>query len=154
MPNTLPVPSKAALRTLRSLALGTSCTVAFTTGLLTEDRRRRIHAAREVHANAKKLKSSRKYHSAGSPTAESFEEQVMRYRDDGFWQANDSHRHIEPAQSVLALEPSLPQFPNLPQKPHFSFRIKRYEISNTKRWKPIQALPPGPDLRMAPSNPP
>jgi tetratricopeptide (TPR) repeat protein len=156
MPNTLPVPSKAALRTLRNLALGTSCTVAFTTGLLTEDRRRRIHAAREVHANAQKLKSSRKYHSAGSPSAESFEEQVMRYRDDGFWQANDPPRTIEPAQAVLPLEPKNPELVNPRQEPPFSLRISRYEILNKSatRWKPIPAIPPSSGLRRASSNPP
>ncbi|PSS12348.1 hypothetical protein M430DRAFT_36504 [Amorphotheca resinae ATCC 22711] len=83
MPNT-PVPSKGALRTLRNLALGTSCTVAFSAGLITEDRRRRIHAAREIHNNAKRLKSSRQYHSSG--TAAAFDEQIMKSRDEGFWE--------------------------------------------------------------------
>lgn len=85
MPTTLPVPSKGALRALRGLALGTSCTIAISAGLLTEDRRRRIHAAREVHDNAKKLKSSRKYHSAGTTVLETFEDQLLRYREDAFW---------------------------------------------------------------------
>ncbi len=76
------MPSKGALRTLRGLALGTSCTIAFSAGLLTEDRRRRIHAAREVHDNAKKLKSSRKYHSVGTTDLETFEDQLLRYRED------------------------------------------------------------------------
>ena len=62
MPTSLPVPSKGALRTLRHLALGTSCTVALGAGLLTEDRRRRIHAARTVRDNGKKLKSAKQYH--------------------------------------------------------------------------------------------
>jgi hypothetical protein len=79
------VPSKGALRALRGLALGTSCTIAISAGLLTEDRRRRIHAAREVHDNAKKLKSSRKYHSAGTTALETFEDHVLRYREDAFW---------------------------------------------------------------------
>jgi hypothetical protein len=85
MPTTLPVPSKGALRALRNLALGTSCTLALSAGLLTEDRRRRIHAAREVHDNAKKLKSSRKYHSTGTTAIETFEDKLLRYRDDAFW---------------------------------------------------------------------
>ncbi|KAH7386236.1 hypothetical protein BKA64DRAFT_680439 [Cadophora sp. MPI-SDFR-AT-0126] len=85
MPTTLPVPSKGALRALRKLALGTSCTVAFGAGLLTEDRRRRIHSAREVHENAKKLKSSRKYHSAGTTSLEAIEGQTLQYRDAAFW---------------------------------------------------------------------
>ncbi|EPE24490.1 hypothetical protein GLAREA_08342 [Glarea lozoyensis ATCC 20868] len=66
MPITLPVPSKGALRTLRHLAFGTSCTVALSAGLLTEDRRRRIHSAREVHENACKIKGARGYHSGSA----------------------------------------------------------------------------------------
>ncbi|CZR63918.1 uncharacterized protein PAC_13815 [Phialocephala subalpina] len=85
MPSSLPVPSKGALRALRNLALGTSCTVAVSAGLLTEDRRRRINTAREVHSNAKKLKSARQYHNAGGSTIETFEEQALKYRDDAFW---------------------------------------------------------------------
>ncbi|PVH73345.1 hypothetical protein DL98DRAFT_520002 [Cadophora sp. DSE1049] len=85
MPTNLPVPSKGALRALRKLALGTSCTIAFGAGLLTEDRRRRIHSAREVHENAKKLKSSRKYHSAGTTSLEALEGRTLQYRDAAFW---------------------------------------------------------------------
>ncbi|KAI9050486.1 hypothetical protein LZ554_005649 [Drepanopeziza brunnea f. sp. 'monogermtubi'] len=85
MPTTLPVPSKGALRALRNIALGTSCTIAFGAGMLTEDRRRRIHSAREVHNNAKKLKSARQYHSAGTTSLEDFEDQTLRHREDAFW---------------------------------------------------------------------
>lgn len=84
MPPTLPIPSKGALRTLRNLALGTTCTIAFTTGVLTEDRRRRIHSAQKVRDNAKKIKASRNYH--GSGAAEAIEEKIMRNQDDCFWQ--------------------------------------------------------------------
>ena len=90
MPSTLPVPSKGALRTLRALALGTSCTVVFTAGVLTVDQRRRILAARQVHNNAKKLKASRQYHDSRLQLAETFEEQILRYRDDAFWLAGQS----------------------------------------------------------------
>lgn len=86
MPATLPVPSKGALRALRNLALGTSCTVAAGAGLLTEDRRRRIHSAKQVYENAQKLKSfksSKGYHS--SAAIESFEEQASRHGEDAFW---------------------------------------------------------------------
>ena len=83
--SSLPVPSKNALRTLRRLALGTSCTVAFSAGMLTEDRRRRIHAARQVHDNAKKLKSSRNYHSAGAALAETLDEQVLSHGNGSAW---------------------------------------------------------------------
>ncbi|KFY07356.1 hypothetical protein V492_07217 [Pseudogymnoascus sp. VKM F-4246] len=68
----------AALRVLRQLALGTSCTVAFTTGLLAEDRRRRIHSAREVQENGRRIKSSRSYHgAAGAVAVANFEEHVL-----------------------------------------------------------------------------
>ena len=90
MSSTLPVPSKGALRTLRNIVLGTSCTVAFSAGMLTEDRRRRIHAAREVHDNAKRLKSSRKYHGVGTASIEAFEEQAMRYSVDALMPAEGS----------------------------------------------------------------
>ncbi|KAG9233676.1 hypothetical protein BJ875DRAFT_463475 [Amylocarpus encephaloides] len=66
MPSNIPVPSKGALRTLRHLAMGTSCTVAFSAGMLTEDRSRRLHAAREVHDNAQRIKCSKNYHSTSS----------------------------------------------------------------------------------------
>jgi len=54
----LPVPSKAALRALRGIALGSSCAI----GLIIEDRRRRINTLRTAVENKKKLKSSRQYH--------------------------------------------------------------------------------------------
>ncbi|KUJ14405.1 uncharacterized protein LY89DRAFT_620853 [Mollisia scopiformis] len=97
MPASLPVPSKGALRALRNLALGTSCTVAISTGLLTEDRRRRINTAREVHNNAKKLKSARRYHSAGGVTIETFEEHALKYRDEAFWLPSNVLRDTEAA---------------------------------------------------------
>ncbi|KFY63478.1 hypothetical protein V496_03949 [Pseudogymnoascus sp. VKM F-4515 (FW-2607)] len=74
----VPVPSPGALRALRQLALGTSCTVAFTTGLLAEDRRRRIHSAREVQENGRRIKSSRSYHgAAGAVAVANFENHVL-----------------------------------------------------------------------------
>ncbi|KAI0457675.1 hypothetical protein F5B21DRAFT_462680 [Xylaria acuta] len=54
----LPLPSKAAIRALRSIALGTSCAI----GVLVEDRRRRINTLKTAVANKKKLQSSRHYH--------------------------------------------------------------------------------------------
>ncbi|KAJ3579410.1 hypothetical protein NPX13_g1151 [Xylaria arbuscula] len=54
----LPLPSKAAVRALRSLALGTSCAI----GAIVEDRRRRISTLKTAVANKEKLKSSRHYH--------------------------------------------------------------------------------------------
>ena len=54
----LPLPSKAAVRALRSIALGTSCAI----GAIVEDRRRRISTLQTALANKEKLKSSRHYH--------------------------------------------------------------------------------------------
>ncbi|KAI1130722.1 hypothetical protein F5Y10DRAFT_235045 [Nemania abortiva] len=54
----LPLPSKAALRALRSIALGTSCAI----GVIVEDRRRRISTLHTAVANKQKLKASRHYH--------------------------------------------------------------------------------------------
>ncbi|CCD55636.1 hypothetical protein BofuT4_P154480.1 [Botrytis cinerea T4] len=126
MPSALPVPSKGALRALRNIALGTSCTVAFSTGMLTEDRRRRIHGAKLVHDNAKKLKSARQYHEPSAHLAETFEEQVLRYKDDGFWQAGStalgnvtSAEEIVPCESTLGktTEPANLIPPSIPFKP-------------------------------------
>ncbi|KAH6671862.1 hypothetical protein B0J14DRAFT_594537 [Halenospora varia] len=86
MPSTLPVPSKGALRTLRQLALGTSCTIAFGTGVIAEDRRRRIEGAREIHDNAQRLKASGKYYSAGRALLDTLDDQVM---GGAFWLAGD-----------------------------------------------------------------
>lgn len=59
--------------------------MAFGAGLITEDRRRRIHTAREVSENARRLKSSRQYHSSGLSVATTFEEQVESYCEYGPW---------------------------------------------------------------------
>ncbi|KAI0970348.1 hypothetical protein F4678DRAFT_436523 [Xylaria arbuscula] len=57
----LPLPSKAAVRALRSLALGTSCAI----GAIVEDRRRRISTLQTAVSNKQKLQTSRKYHNGG-----------------------------------------------------------------------------------------
>ncbi|KAI0447703.1 hypothetical protein F4803DRAFT_497171 [Xylaria telfairii] len=54
----LPLPSKAAIRALRSIALGTSCVI----GVIVEDRRRRISTLQTAVENKHKLRSSRQYH--------------------------------------------------------------------------------------------
>ena len=84
MPSTLPVPSKGALRALRTLALGTTCTVAFTVGVLTEDRRRRINTVQQACDNARKIKASRQYHSTGA--ADAIEAFIIKNRDENFLQ--------------------------------------------------------------------
>ncbi|RDL31431.1 uncharacterized protein BP5553_09640 [Venustampulla echinocandica] len=89
MPTTLPVPSKGALRTLRNLALGTSCTLAFGTGLLTEDRRRRLHTMREVHGNVQKIKSSRSYYGAGRALIDTLDDLGAGYAPESIFLAGD-----------------------------------------------------------------
>jgi len=80
MSTSLPIPSKGALRALRHLAVGTSCTVAFTAGLLSEDRRRRIHTARAVQENGRRIKGSKSYHgSAAAVAIATLEEQVLNH---------------------------------------------------------------------------
>ncbi|KAG4027106.1 hypothetical protein MFRU_033g00760 [Monilinia fructicola] len=141
MPSALPVPSKGALRALRNIALGTSCTVAFTAGMLTEDRRRRIRSAKLVHDNAKKLKSSKQYHESSAHLAETFEEQVLRFKDDGFWQAGNSASSSPQSSEVLAagdqsageaIEPVNLIPPSIPLKPP---RIERLHSSTTEEPK-------------------
>lgn len=128
MPMTLPVPSKGALRTLRHLALGTSCTVAFSAGVLTEDRRRRIHAAREVHDNARKLKSARNYHSAAATALfENFEEQSFNLHDDALWLPSNVARSKtslsketnkqDETQVVTKADPAVSQLPRRTKLP-------------------------------------
>lgn len=65
MPPPLPVPSKAAIRALRGLALGTSCAI----GVIVEDRRRRISTLKTAIENKKKLKSYRQYHGSLEPAS-------------------------------------------------------------------------------------
>ncbi|KAI9645278.1 hypothetical protein NHQ30_006013 [Ciborinia camelliae] len=147
MPSALPVPSKGALRALRNIALGTSCTVAFSTGMLTEDRRRRIHGAKLVHDNAKKLKSSKQYHESSAHLAETFEEQVLRYKDDGFWQAGStasknaqSSEVVVPGDqtAVKTIEPVNLIPPSIPFKPP---RIEKLRPPPPKATKESKQTP-------------
>ncbi|KAI0425351.1 hypothetical protein F5Y09DRAFT_321954 [Xylaria sp. FL1042] len=55
-----PLPSKAAIRALHSIALGTSCAI----GVIVEDRRRRLNTLKIAVANKQKLQSSRQYHNS------------------------------------------------------------------------------------------
>lgn len=82
MPAKLPVPSKGALRTLRHLALGTTCTLALSAGLLTEDRRRRIHTARVVHKNCRKLKEAKNYHGLATDLQDVANDPAIVFKSD------------------------------------------------------------------------
>ncbi|KXJ95756.1 hypothetical protein Micbo1qcDRAFT_157817, partial [Microdochium bolleyi] len=59
MTTPVPVPSKAAIRALRGLALGTSCAI----GAIVEDRRRRISTLQTAISNKERLQSARQYKS-------------------------------------------------------------------------------------------
>jgi pentatricopeptide repeat protein len=144
------VPSKGALRTLRHIALGTSCTVAFGAGLITEDRRRRIHTAREASENARRLKTSRKYHSTGLSVATSFEEQVENYCKYGPWKGGDKQRILDPdGDDTSPSRASSKQTSHLEGKASVDFsgsastklrgpgRIDPAEMLNRKLWDPV-----------------
>ncbi|KAK3318417.1 hypothetical protein B0H66DRAFT_557197 [Apodospora peruviana] len=80
----LPIPSKAALRALRGLVFGTSCTLA----LITEDRRRRINQALTVLENGEKVKSARSYRAGGGlaeASVHSLEEEIVFDPSLGRW---------------------------------------------------------------------
>ncbi|CAK7236542.1 hypothetical protein SBRCBS47491_009673 [Sporothrix bragantina] len=72
-PPPMPVPSKAAIRALRGLVLGTTCSLA----LVTEDRRRRINAARSAIRNGDRIRSARQYYPGGSAFAIALEEESL-----------------------------------------------------------------------------
>jgi len=68
--------------------------------VLTEERRRRIHAARQVYENAqtlKSFKSTRGYH--GSVAIESFEEQLSQH-EDTFWLPSNVARYRNRRDSI------------------------------------------------------
>jgi hypothetical protein len=150
MSPSLPVPSKGALRALRHIALGTSCTVAFGAGLITEDRRRRIHTAREVSENARRLKTSRKYHSAGLSVAATFEEQVENYCKYGPWKGGDKQGILDPDWSDARLSgasttqtssveatASLDVSGSAPTKLRQFGRIEVIETTKWNLWNPV-----------------
>ncbi|KAM3084185.1 hypothetical protein ACMFMG_001713 [Clarireedia jacksonii] len=107
MPSNLPVPSKGALRTLRKLALGTSCTVAFSAGLLTEDRRRRIHSAKQVHDNATKLRQSRHYHNSSAHLLEKLADHALQRRENGSWSSGSGGASSVKRSEIVAADEQL-----------------------------------------------
>lgn len=98
---------------------------------MTEDRRRRIRALRQVHSNAEKLKSSRNYHSQGAAVVESFEENALK----GLGLVHT--RSQAPAKSP----PPLP--------------LSAYDVSSSDRWieisQSLDHVPEFPGLRDLPS---
>jgi pentatricopeptide repeat protein len=72
------VPSKGVLRVLRHIAFASSAGAA----VVVETRRRRIRAVEELHENAKKIRSSRRYHSTAA-TGSDDRVRSMGYSTDG-----------------------------------------------------------------------
>lgn len=87
MSTPIPVPSKAAIRALRGLALGTSCAL----GLIVEDRRRRISTLRTAIDNKKKLRTSRKYHRTTDAVHYVGEDPVVLSGDELHWHCQDNN---------------------------------------------------------------
>ncbi|KAK6085915.1 hypothetical protein SCUP234_02822 [Seiridium cupressi] len=81
----IPVPSKAAIRALRGLALGTSCAL----GLIVEDRRRRISTLRTAVDNKKKLRTSRNYHGSAVAVQCAGDDAVVLSGDGVHWHYQD-----------------------------------------------------------------
>ncbi|EFX02933.1 hypothetical protein CMQ_2862 [Grosmannia clavigera kw1407] len=102
----LPVPSKAALRALRGIVLGTSCTLA----LITEDRRRRINMARSAIHNGNCIRSARRYHSDSNALADALEEEGSLTVENGVvhWKAADTNAQRLSRQERLLLAASTP----------------------------------------------
>src|SRR5262245_43240543 len=96
----LPVPSKAAIRALRGLALGTSCAI----GVIVEDRSRRITTLRTAINNKEKIKAARQYHGALEHVPLQLEEAVLGPDEIRLYQGGltpyDNHR--ERRQSIVS----------------------------------------------------
>ncbi|KAI9772639.1 MAG: hypothetical protein M1840_000233 [Geoglossum simile] len=93
------VPSEGVLRVLRHIAFVSSAGAA----LVVETRRRRIRAVEELHENAKKIRSSRKYHSAAAVGGDG-KAQSTGYDPDGT---------VEPRWSEVMLMPHLQRKVNM-----------------------------------------
>ncbi|RKF57532.1 hypothetical protein GcC1_n188008 [Golovinomyces cichoracearum] len=78
----MPVPSDSALRILRKLAFGTSCTLAFALGITLEDRHHLIHTAHRIRNNTQKLKASKRYTTKGPSAIKAFEDRALSFQND------------------------------------------------------------------------
>ncbi|KAH8159740.1 hypothetical protein CIB48_g8503 [Xylaria polymorpha] len=101
----LPLPSKAAIRALRSIALGTSCAI----GVIVEDRRRRISTLKTAVENKHKLRSSRHYRHR-NPEDPDFESKAVvdSEAQHSFEKENDLNTIQEPQPSGSQPSPSPP----------------------------------------------
>ncbi|KAI0132037.1 hypothetical protein BJ170DRAFT_612145 [Xylariales sp. AK1849] len=102
MSTPLPVPSKAAIRALRGLALGTSCAL----GLIVEDRRRRISTLRTAVHNMKKIKSARQYHGAAETTAQTVDDAVILSGTELHWHCRQDPPRTAQVQPLVQAPPS------------------------------------------------
>ncbi|ROT39417.1 hypothetical protein SODALDRAFT_332860 [Sodiomyces alkalinus F11] len=130
-----PVPSKAAIRALRGLLFGTSCSIV----LLAEERRRRISIARSAVENGRKLKSLRRYSSAGAATLEALREEAATDPTFGNWSLSTSSYTISPESEALRRSDSnwndedvLDLGPD-PRQPRLSVRRKGVRSGSTRK---------------------
>jgi hypothetical protein len=98
MSSKLPVPSRAALTALQGLIAGTTCTLV----LVTEDRRRRINAARHVLDNADKLKSNKRYYRGGAAAILAVEEEAQFEPEMLAWTKNQTVEGWPSKSSLLS----------------------------------------------------
>lgn len=91
----IPVPSKAAIRALRGLALGTSCALA----VVVEDRRRRISVLRTAVSNKKKIRALKHYHGTADAAGISIEDAIVLPAEEMHW------HHRPDAPTALRLDP-------------------------------------------------
>ena len=69
--------------------------------MITEDRRRRIRSAREIHDNAQKIKESRNYYSDGRALIDTLDDRII---DDAIWLAGDPKLKKLIKETNLALQ--------------------------------------------------
>ncbi|KAI0154968.1 hypothetical protein GGR57DRAFT_101684 [Xylariaceae sp. FL1272] len=111
MSTPLPVPSKAAIRALRGIALGTSCAI----GAIVEDRRRRICTLRKAVANKEKLKSSKQYYHGSAGLAQTHLDGTSLHPTGTNSWVEDEYR-----RSLNADHPLLPSPTDIPEITHHS----------------------------------
>lgn len=100
MTTPVPVPSKAAIRALRGLVFGTTCSLA----LVLETRRRRISTVQTVIHNGQIIKSHERYRAdAANATIRALEEEMLMHDSRPNYYADDGHCHSK-SPSVLPWE--------------------------------------------------
>ncbi|KAH0565530.1 hypothetical protein GP486_001063 [Trichoglossum hirsutum] len=126
------LPSKGVLRLLRHIAYASSAGAV----LVVEARRRQICVVEELHDNAKKIRSSRKYHS--SAAANGIE--LLSLPED------DASKVVELRWSE---EPAITQMPHLPRQRRRT-NVKGKDSRDTQLLTPESGLPPAMPTRLTP----